>query len=53
VYLEVAGVGVYKSLDAGQTWEKCADFLSCGNICGIGLAEGEDGDLLYALEGAG
>jgi len=53
VYLEVTGVGVYKSLDAGRNWEKCADFLSCGNICGIGLAQGTDGDRLYALEGAG
>jgi len=53
LYLEVAGVGVFKSLDAGRNWEKCADFLSCGNICGIGLAPGPGGDILYALEGAG
>ena len=53
VYLEVEGIGVYKSLDAGRTWERCADFLSCGSICGIGLARGTGGDLLYALEGAG
>ncbi len=53
IYLEVAGVGVYKSLDAGSTWEKCTDFLSCGNICGIGLTQGPGGDRLYALEGAG
>jgi photosystem II stability/assembly factor-like uncharacterized protein len=53
VYIEVQGVGVYKSPDAGQTWEKCADFLSCGNICGIGVAERTDADVLYALEGSG
>jgi photosystem II stability/assembly factor-like uncharacterized protein len=53
VYLEVAGVGVYKSLDAGRNWDKCTDFLSCGNICGIGLARGTSADKLYALEGAG
>ena len=53
VYVAVEGVGVHKSSDAGETWERCADFLSCGNICGIGLAQGTGGDLLYALEGAG
>ena len=53
VYVAVEGVGVHKSTDAGETWERCADFLSCGNICGIGLAPGAGGELLYALEGAG
>ena len=53
VYVAVEGVGVHKSSDAGETWERCADFLSCGNICGIGLAPGTGGDRLYAFEGAG
>ena len=49
-YVEVENVGVFKTLDAGQTWQKCADFLSCGSVCGIGVAPP---DVLYALEGAG
>jgi photosystem II stability/assembly factor-like uncharacterized protein len=52
-YIAVEGVGVHKSPDAGQTWQRCTDFLSCGNICGIGLAQGTGGDRLYALEGSG
>ncbi len=53
VYAAVEGVGVHKSSDAGQTWERCTDFLACGNICGIGLGQGTGGDRLYALEGSG
>jgi len=53
VYLEVAENGVYKSANRGLDWTRCNDFLSCGNICGIGVQPGTDGDVLYALEGSG
>jgi photosystem II stability/assembly factor-like uncharacterized protein len=53
LYVEVAENGVFKSTDAGETWTRCNDFLSCGNICGIGIADGGGRDILYALEGSG
>jgi len=53
VYLELAENGVFKSNCAGDTWTRCEDFLSCGSICGIGIAPGTDSDTLYALEGVG
>ncbi len=53
VYLEVAENGVFKSANRGLDWTRCNDFLSCGNICGIGVQPGTDGDILYALEGSG
>jgi photosystem II stability/assembly factor-like uncharacterized protein len=53
VYLEAAANGVFESQCAGDTWTRCADFLSCGSICGIGLAPGTDADVLWALEGSG
>jgi photosystem II stability/assembly factor-like uncharacterized protein len=53
VYVEVSGAGVYRSNDAGATWQKCADFLSCGNICGIGLGQGPGEGAIWALEGSG
>lgn len=53
VYAEAAGNGVFKSGNGGAAWERCEDFLSCGSICGIGLASGADGDILWALEGSG
>jgi photosystem II stability/assembly factor-like uncharacterized protein len=52
-YLEVSENGVFKTSDYGRTWTRCADFLSCGNICGIGVEFGTDVDVLYALEGSG
>lgn len=52
-YLELYQNGVYSSLDCGETWTRCSDFLSCGNICGIGVEPGADADVLYALEGSG
>uniref|UniRef100_A0A7C4CAN8 Sortilin N-terminal domain-containing protein n=1 Tax=candidate division WOR-3 bacterium TaxID=2052148 RepID=A0A7C4CAN8_UNCW3 len=53
LYLEVSENGVFKSTDGGATWTRCADFLACGNICGIGVVPRGPGDVLYALEGAG
>lgn len=53
IYLELYQNGVYKTADCGETWTRCSDFLSCGNICGIGVEPGADADILYALEGAG
>ncbi len=53
VYLEVYENGVFKSTSAGDTWTRCEDFLSCGNICGIGLGPATGTDLIYALEGSG
>ncbi|MBM3315972.1 hypothetical protein FJY71_09110 [candidate division WOR-3 bacterium] len=52
-YLEVSENGVFKTTDRGTNWVRCADFLSCGNICGIGVDFGTDVDVLYALEGSG
>ncbi len=53
VYLECATNGVFRSTDAGSDWMRCQDFLSCGAICGIGLAPGGGNDIMYALEGSG
>ncbi|MGQ9708489.1 MAG: VPS10 domain-containing protein [bacterium] len=53
IYLEFYENGIYKSTDGGSTWTRCADFLSCGNICGIGIAPVAGADILYALEGKG
>jgi len=53
VYLEVAENGIFKSANRGLDWTRCNDFLSCGNICGIGVQPGTYGDILYALEGSG
>jgi photosystem II stability/assembly factor-like uncharacterized protein len=53
VYLECASNGVFRSTDGGIDWTRCQDFLSCGAICGIGLAPGGGNDIMYALEGSG
>ena len=53
VYVEVADNGVFQSQCAGDTWTRCEDFLSCGAICGIGLAPGVGADVMWALEGSG
>jgi photosystem II stability/assembly factor-like uncharacterized protein len=53
VYVEVADNGVFQSQCAGDTWTRCEDFLSCGAICGIGLAPGIGADVMWALEGSG
>jgi photosystem II stability/assembly factor-like uncharacterized protein len=53
VYVAAEGVGLYRSLDAGSTWQSCSYFLACGNICGIGLARGPSDDVVWALEGRG
>jgi len=53
VYLECYQNGMFRSTDAGTNWTRCEDFLSCGAICGIGLAPGGGTDTVYALEGQG
>jgi len=53
VYVECSENGVFRSYDAGASWTRCEDFLSCGNICAIGLAPGTGSDVLWALEGSG
>ncbi len=53
VYVAAEGAGVYRTLDAGASWQSCSYFLSCGNICGIGLARGPSEDMVWALEGRG
>ena len=53
VYVEVTNNAVFQSQSAGDTWTRCDDFLSCGAICGIGLAPGVGADVMWALEGAG
>ncbi len=53
VYVEATGNAVFQSQSAGDTWTRCEDFLSCGAICGIGLAPGVGADVVWALEGAG
>jgi photosystem II stability/assembly factor-like uncharacterized protein len=53
LYVEATGDAVFQSQCAGDTWTRCADFLSCGAICGIGLAPGVGADVMWALEGAG
>lgn len=53
VYVECSENGVFRSYDAGTSWTRCEDFLSCGNICAIGLAPGTGADVIWALEGSG
>jgi photosystem II stability/assembly factor-like uncharacterized protein len=53
LYVEATGNAVFQSQSAGDTWTRCDDFLSCGAICGIGLAPGVGTDVMWALEGAG
>jgi hypothetical protein len=53
VYVEATDNAVFQSQCAGDTWTRCADFLSCGAICGIGLAPGVGTDVMWALEGSG
>jgi photosystem II stability/assembly factor-like uncharacterized protein len=53
LYLEAGGDAVFRSWSGGDTWTRCNEFLSCGNICGIGVVGGTWRDVLYALEGSG
>jgi photosystem II stability/assembly factor-like uncharacterized protein len=53
VYVECSENGVFRSSDGGTSWTRCEDFLSCGNICAIGLAPGTGADVIWALEGSG
>ncbi len=53
VYVEVTDNAVFQSQNAGDTWTRCEDFLSCGAICAIGLAPGVGADVVWALEGSG
>ncbi len=53
VYVEATDNAVFQSQCAGDTWTRCEDFLSCGAICGIGLAPGVGADVMWALEGSG
>ena len=53
VYAECYENGVFRSTDGGAAWTRCQDFLSCGAICGIGLAPGVGADVMWALEGSG
>ncbi|MBN2466290.1 hypothetical protein JXD38_11770, partial [candidate division WOR-3 bacterium] len=53
IYVEASENAVFQSQSSGDTWTRCADFLSCGAICGIGLAPGTGTDVMWALEGAG
>jgi photosystem II stability/assembly factor-like uncharacterized protein len=53
VYVECYENGVFRSSDGGTDWTRCESFLSCGAICGIGLAPGSMGDIVWALEGSG
>ena len=53
VYVECSENGVFRSHDAGTSWTRCEDFLSCGNICAIGLGPGTGADVIWALEGSG
>jgi len=53
IYVEAADNGVFRSGDCGADWTRCEDFLSCGSICGIGLAPGVGHDVMWALEGLG
>jgi len=53
LYVEATENAVFQSQSSGDTWTRCADFLSCGAICGIGLAPGVGADVMWALEGAG
>jgi photosystem II stability/assembly factor-like uncharacterized protein len=53
LYIEVMDNGVFKTATAGDSWTRCNDFLSCGSICGIGVAVNAGRDILYAFEGSG
>jgi len=53
VYAEASENAVFQSQSSGDTWTRCADFLSCGSICGFGLAPGVEHDVIWALEGSG
>jgi len=53
VYAECYNNSVFRSVSAGDSWTRCEYFLSCGNICGIGLSPGAEADVMWALEGSG
>jgi photosystem II stability/assembly factor-like uncharacterized protein len=53
VFVEMGENGVFRSFWSGQEWERCADFLVCGAVCGIAAAPRAYGIELYALEGYG
>ncbi len=52
IYTECLDNAVYRSSDNGITWNRCPEFLSCGNICGIAVHPA-DPQTLWALEGSG
>jgi photosystem II stability/assembly factor-like uncharacterized protein len=53
LYVEATDNAVFQTQSSGDTWTRCSDFLSCGQICGIGLAPGIGADVMWALEGSG
>ncbi len=51
-YAEYKENAVYKTTDAGATWNRLPDFLSCGSLCGIIVDRGNP-QRLWTLEGSG
>jgi photosystem II stability/assembly factor-like uncharacterized protein len=52
MYAEYRNDAVYKTTDAGVSWQRCPEFLSCGGICGFALNPSLP-DVVWALEGSG
>jgi len=52
VWIEYKDEAVFRSSDNGANWTRCADFLSCGNICGI-ATDPRSPLTAWALEGSG
>jgi photosystem II stability/assembly factor-like uncharacterized protein len=52
VYAAYKDNALFKSADAGATWNRMPEFLSCGSLCGV-LADPGDPDIVWALEGSG
>ncbi|MEO0019116.1 MAG: hypothetical protein ABIK47_00540 [candidate division WOR-3 bacterium] len=52
IYAECLDNAVFKSTDNGISWERCPEFLSCGNICALAVNP-SDPLTVWALEGSG
>ncbi len=52
IYAALYGMGVYKSTDCGENWERLPEFLSCDDICEFAIPH-DDPEVVFALEGKG
>jgi hypothetical protein len=52
LFVEFQDNAVFTTTDQGASWTRLPEFLSCGNICGIGFNP-DDPNVVWALEGSG